>query len=152
MISLDQCGSEGWVLSYKVKGHWFDSQPGHIPGLWARSWVVGVWEATNWCFSTYWCFSPSLPPYLPLSKNKIFKKKDMIINHIIMYQAWCFVLGVYINDLILFLCLWNVYYYAHFTDEELSLRSKLDIYCCITTCHKFSSLKQHIYYFTVSKY
>ena len=41
---------------------------GHMPGLWARSPVEGAGEAT-----THSCFSPSLSPSLPLSKNKIFK-------------------------------------------------------------------------------
>ena len=69
------CGSVDWVLACKPKGHWFDSQSGHMPGLQARSLVGGAWEAT-----THWCFSPCLSPSLPLSLriNKIksfFKKK-----------------------------------------------------------------------------
>ena len=45
---------------------------GHMPGLRARFPVGGVQEAT-----AHWCFSPSLSPSLPLSKNKykIFKNK-----------------------------------------------------------------------------
>ena len=56
------CGSVDWVLDWETKGHWFNSQSGHMPGLQARSPVGGVWEAT-----TYWCFSPSLSPSLLLS-------------------------------------------------------------------------------------
>ena len=29
-------GSVDWVPACKPKGHWFDSWPGHIPGLWAK--------------------------------------------------------------------------------------------------------------------
>ena len=29
----DWCGSFGWASSCKAKGHWFDSQPGRMPGL-----------------------------------------------------------------------------------------------------------------------
>ena len=30
------CDSVGWALAYEPKGHWFDSQSGHMPGLLAR--------------------------------------------------------------------------------------------------------------------
>ena len=62
------CGSVDWALACKPKGHWFNSQSGHMPGLQARSPVGGVREAT-----TRGCFSPSLSPSLPLSLkiNKI---------------------------------------------------------------------------------
>ena len=56
------CGSVDWVLTCEPRGHWFDSQSGHMPWLQARSPVGGMWEAT-----THWCFSPSLSPSLPLS-------------------------------------------------------------------------------------
>ena len=29
----DGCDSVGWALSHKLKGHWFNSQSGHTPGL-----------------------------------------------------------------------------------------------------------------------
>ena len=35
--SPNWCGSVGWALSSKLKGHQFDSQSGHMPGLPARS-------------------------------------------------------------------------------------------------------------------
>ena len=57
-------------------------------------------------------------------------------------------LNVYINFLILSSHLLNIfiyYYYPHFTDEELSLRNMLAIYCCVTNYHKFSSLKHHTF-------
>ena len=42
-------GSVDWVLAHEPKGHWFNSQPGHMPGLWASG---GAREAiTHWCFS-----------------------------------------------------------------------------------------------------
>ena len=40
--SPDWCGSLGWPSSLKPRGHWFDSQSGHMPGLWARFLVVAV--------------------------------------------------------------------------------------------------------------
>ena len=36
----NQCGSVGWVLSLKAKGHQFDSRPGHVPALQ----VLSQWE------------------------------------------------------------------------------------------------------------
>ena len=51
------CGSVRWSLPCKPKSHGFDSQSGHMPGLRARSWVGGVQEEVNWCFS------PSLSPF-----------------------------------------------------------------------------------------
>ena len=46
-VSLDLCGSVGWVLSHKLKGLWSDSRSGHMPGLWAKSPGGGVRGATN---------------------------------------------------------------------------------------------------------
>ena len=63
-----------WAWACELKGRWFDYQTGHMPGLWARSPVGGMGEAT-----THWCFCPSLSPSLPLSlkiNNKISKKKS----------------------------------------------------------------------------
>ena len=60
-IALDGpgwCSSVHWVQAWEPKGHLFDSQSGHMPGLWVRSPIGGMWEAT-----THWCFSPSLPPF-----------------------------------------------------------------------------------------
>ena len=75
-------GSVDWVPAWEPKGHWFNSQSGHVPGLLARPPVWGVWEAT-----THWCFSPSLfPPFpsLKINKYNIFekrKKKPDILEH-----------------------------------------------------------------------
>ena len=62
------CGSVDWTLACEPKGRQFNSQSGHMPGLWARSSFGGIWEA-----STHWCFSPSF--FLPslLSKSKYIK-------------------------------------------------------------------------------
>ena len=54
-------GSMDWALASEPKGHQFNSQSGHIPGLQVRSPVRGAQEET-----THWCFSPSLSPSLPL--------------------------------------------------------------------------------------
>ena len=65
------CSSVDWASVCKPKGRWFNSQSGHMPGLWARSPVRGMWEATNQCISHTLKFSSlsfSLPPLL--SKNK----------------------------------------------------------------------------------
>ena len=70
------CGSVDWVPAFKPKGHQFDSQSGHMPGLQARSPVRGVWEATNQCFSrTSMYINVSLSPFLPppLKINKSLK-------------------------------------------------------------------------------
>ena len=68
------CGSVDWAAACEPKGCWFDSHSRHIPGLWAESPVGGVQEA-----ATYWCFSPSLcsslPLFLKINKQKIFKKR-----------------------------------------------------------------------------
>ena len=76
-MSPGWCGSVDWESDCEVKGHWFDAQSGHMPGLWARSPVMGVWEA-----ATQWCFSPSLSPSLLfcLEINKIFKKKNLFLR------------------------------------------------------------------------
>ena len=50
----------GLSTGCEPKGHLLHSQSGHMSGLWARSPVGATWEAT-----TYWCFSPSLSPFLP---------------------------------------------------------------------------------------
>ena len=57
-------GVAQWIeyQSANQMGHQFDSQSGHIPGLWTRSPAGGVREAT-----THRCFSPSLFLSLPLS-------------------------------------------------------------------------------------
>ena len=49
------CGSVDWVLACEARGHYFDSQWGHMPGLRARSPLGGNREAT-----THWCFPLSL--------------------------------------------------------------------------------------------
>ena len=66
------CGSVDWAPVCEPKGRQLDSQLGHKPGLWARSPVGDMWEAT-----THWCFSPSLSPSLALSLkiNKYIPKK-----------------------------------------------------------------------------
>ena len=52
----------GLSAGLQTKGSLVESQSGHMPGLRARSPVQGTWEVT-----TYWCFSSSPSPSLPLS-------------------------------------------------------------------------------------
>ena len=40
--SHERCGSVDWAPFCKLKGHQFNSQSGHLPGLWARSPVGGM--------------------------------------------------------------------------------------------------------------
>ena len=63
-----------WASSCKAKGHRFDHQSGHMPGLQARG--LGACERQLIHVSlTHPYFSPFLSPFLPLSLkiNKIFK-------------------------------------------------------------------------------
>ena len=75
------CGSVGWVLSCKLKGHWFNSWWVHVPGLWVRSLVGGIQKAADHCFSLT-SMSLSLSSSLPLSLkiNKWNLKKYLILN------------------------------------------------------------------------
>ena len=63
------CGSADSVMACKQKGRRFNSQSGHMPGLWARSLVGGVREATNPCIS-HTLMSLSLPFSFPSSLSK----------------------------------------------------------------------------------
>ena len=76
--STGWCGSVNWALACEPKGDQCDSQSRHMPGLWTRSPVGGVWETT-----THWWFSPSLSSSLPLSLKlyKILKKKKKKKTH-----------------------------------------------------------------------
>ena len=64
-ISPGWCGSVYRVLACKPKGHRFDSQSGHLPGLWARCPVGGVRGTHKLMF-----LSLSFSLSSPLSKNK----------------------------------------------------------------------------------
>ena len=64
LLSPGWCGLVDWVSACEPNSHWFDSQSGHMPGLWARSLVRGTREATHIDVSLP-LFHPS-----PLSKNK----------------------------------------------------------------------------------
>ena len=68
------CGSVDWVPACEPKGHQFDSQSGHMPGLQARCLVRGMWEVTSQLIllSSH-LSSLSLP--LLLKINKISKGK-----------------------------------------------------------------------------
>ena len=74
-IGPGHCGSVGWASAHKrKKGHWFNSQSGHMLRLWARSAAGGLWEAADaadgWLSltSVFLSLSFSLPS--PLSNNK----------------------------------------------------------------------------------
>ena len=65
------CSSVDWVPACKPKGHQFDSQSGHMPGLLARSPAGDMWEVTDWSMSHTLMFlslSFSLPS--PLSPSQ----------------------------------------------------------------------------------
>ena len=64
-ICPDWCSSGDWVLAWEPKGHWFNSQSGHMPGMQARSSVGDIQKATHIDVSL-----PLFLPLLPLSKNK----------------------------------------------------------------------------------
>ena len=71
------CGSVGWLLSSKPKGHQFDSWSEHMPGLRVLS-LVGECEKQLIDVSlSCQCFSPSLSSSIPLSLkiNRIVKDK-----------------------------------------------------------------------------
>ena len=59
-------GSVDWALVWEPKGHWFDSQSGHMPGLQAKS---SVWELMRGNH-TLMFLSLSFSLLSPLSKNK----------------------------------------------------------------------------------
>ena len=84
------CSSVDWVLACKPRGHGFNSQPGHMPRLQARSPVGGTREAT-----IHWCFSPSFSPSFPLSLkiNKIYFSKQLSIQSVPFLQR-LFQMGV----------------------------------------------------------
>ena len=74
------CGSVDWMLACEPKSCHFYSQSGHMPGLWARSPVRGMREATDWCIpstSMFLSLSFSLPFPLSKTKENIFLKKNM---------------------------------------------------------------------------
>ena len=56
----------GWAPACRLKGHWSCSWSGHTPGVWARSPVRGLQEATDPCFS----------PSLKINKQNIYIKRD----------------------------------------------------------------------------
>ena len=61
------CGSVDSALACKPRGHRFDSQSGHMPGLWARSPVEGAWGNHTLIFFS---FSFSLPSLLNRQTNQ----------------------------------------------------------------------------------
>ena len=72
-----------WELACEPRGYRFDSQSGHMPGLWVKSPMGGVRGAT-----THRCFSPSLSPSLPLSlktNKQNLKKKKMVYWKYVMH-------------------------------------------------------------------
>ena len=64
------CGSVGWSIILQTKSHWFDSQSGHMPGLWARSPVGGMQEANDWCFSSSLSLSISISLKIKINLQK----------------------------------------------------------------------------------
>ena len=67
--SADRSGSVAWASSCKVKGHRFNSWPGHLPGL--RVWFPGEGAQERQLIEIFLSLSPSLPLSL---KNKQINK------------------------------------------------------------------------------
>ena len=82
------CGSADWAPDDKPKDRLFDSRSQHMPGLWARSPVGGMWEAT-----THGRFPPSPSLSLPLSLKKLITKIFLNIKIMMLYfqnfPTWC---------------------------------------------------------------
>ena len=62
--SLDLCGSVGWAPSHKLKGHWLDSQSGHMPRLQVQSPVGAGMRGNRLIFPSH--IKVSLPLSLSL--------------------------------------------------------------------------------------
>ena len=90
--SPDWCGSVGWALSHKLKGHLFNSQSGHMPGLGARFPVRGVRDVIDVSL-VHQSFSPSLSISLTFSLkvNKYSLQNKEIENFKFRGQfgRWC---------------------------------------------------------------
>ena len=60
---LDGCGSVGWALPHRSRGHQFNSQSGHAPGLQPGPWL-GACEGQPMDVSLeHLCCPLSLPPF-----------------------------------------------------------------------------------------
>ena len=80
-LSPGLCGSVGWVPACELKGCWFNSQSGHMPGLRARSPVRHMREAANWCFFCTSIFlSLFFSPFSSLSKTN--KQKTTLFEKV----------------------------------------------------------------------
>ena len=64
------CGSVDWVSACEPKNLWFDSQSGHMPGLWARSPVGTRERQPNMDVrETHWSVASRTPPTGDLACN-----------------------------------------------------------------------------------
>ena len=71
------CSSVDCMPTCEPNGHQFDSQSEHIPGLWARSPVGGMREATDPCISCTLIFlSLFFPPFPSVSFLKRRERKE----------------------------------------------------------------------------
>ena len=76
-LSLKSINSPGWyrsvdwVLAWEPKGRWFDSQPGHMPGLQARPPVRGTHERQPHTDVSLLLFLPYLTLSLKINKSNI---------------------------------------------------------------------------------
>ena len=82
-------GSVDCVPACELKGHWLNSQSGHMPGFWAGSPLGSVWEATHWCICSKSMF---LSLSSPLSKNiqikSLKKHKTKLYIDQLMTISW----------------------------------------------------------------
>ena len=69
-----------WALDWKPKGRQFNSQSGHMPGLWATS-PVGGHSRGNHTLMFHTLIFPSLSPSHPLSKIQKINFFSQLQNH-----------------------------------------------------------------------
>ena len=76
------CGSVGCMPDWELKSHWFDSQSGHMPGLWAGPYLGRA--SGNWSMFSLTLMFPSVFLPSPFSKKIIksfFFFKDIYLDN-----------------------------------------------------------------------
>ena len=75
------CGSVNCMPACEPKGHWFDSQSGHMSGLQNR--FPSCERQPISVPLKHGCFAPTLSPSLTLSKKKKKKKRTFLVLYIL---------------------------------------------------------------------